>query len=329
VPATLRHATWHGITFADTIFPSFVFAAGVAMALSAARVPAEGRHAATRRLLVRVALLFAIGIVTNVLFALAVGSPGLRIPGVLQRIALSSLLAWPFARGRVRTVLAAAAAFLLAHSLLLLVFTPAGVPLRLAAPGATAAAWLDRLLLGPGYGSGLDPENLLGTLSSAGGMLLGVAAGRVIVDRGDRQVWPVLAMGGAVALALGVAANPWLPVNKRLWTATFVLVVSGADALLLGALHEVVDQRGHRWLARPVLPLGRNALALFVGSELLAALLLWIRVPDGTSLYAALSQGLVDALGGPAGSVSFALANVALWWAVAIALDRRDIYIRL
>ncbi len=334
VPPTLRHSVWNGITFADTIFPAFVFIMGVSMAYSFSKTAGQPRGRVALRFLSRVVLLFALGVLANVLFARAVGIETVRIPGVLQRLALASLLAAPFTRSRTRWVLLAAGGFLAAHTAILLFVAPPGVVAGVTSttvwPGSTIAAWLDRLLLGPGYGNGLDPENFLGALSSAGGALLGVATGRTLIRHCQqrRGLLPLLA-GGALTFALGLAFTPVLPLNKRLWTATFVLVVSGAVAVLLAVMYYVIDRREHTRPASLAVPAGRNAIALFLGSELLDALLLWLRLPDGTRLYQGGAEWLQSGLGRLPGAVAFAAAHVAVWYAVAWALHVRRIYVRL
>lgn len=334
IPSTFHHSRWNGITFADTIFPAFVFIMGVSLAYSFARSSGLPRSQVARRFLWRVLLLFALGVITNVLFARAVGSETIRIPGVLQRLALASLFAAPFARLRTRWILVAAAAFLAAHALILLYAAPPGVIAGIRTitppPGSTIAAWFDRLLLGRGVGTGLDPENFLGVLSSTGQVLLGVATGRTLM-RYCRENRGVLALVGAAvaAFALGWALTPVIPFNKRLWSASYVLVVSGAVAVVLTAMYYFVDRRGYHFPASLAVPPGRNAIAIFIGSEMLEALMLWIRLPNGMHLYTAAGQALESAFGELPGTMLFAAAHVAVWYAVSWVLASRRIYIKL
>ncbi len=330
----LGHSTWDGLGFADLVFPSFVFIVGVSMALWFCRHP-QMTGKMWRRFLIRCATLFGLGLLINALYATAEGIRAIGYNGVLQRIALGSLIAAPFARRKPSTVVWVAIALLAAHTALLIWMpVPGATAGDLARPGATFPAYVDGLLRGvtsvrlavgdPGH---LDPENLVGVISTAAGMLLGVAAGAVLfVRRKDASV--ILVAAGAVALVAGMVLSPWLAVNKHLWTATFVLVTAGIDAIVLAGLHEIVDVRRHERFACWVEPLGRNALVVYAGSTILDGLLLLVPVSGG-SLYAVLEGSFRMALGGRLGSVVFAVANVAAWYAIAVWMGRRRIYIRL
>lgn len=323
--ALLRHATWDGLTIADAVFPSFVFIVGVSMAFSLAR-PGKLDRRFRLRFALRVAVLFALGVFINAVYAAAHRTYAFGVNGVLQRIALSSLLAAPFARKRPRVAVAAGLALLALHTALLLwVPVPGGHAGELTVPTQTLPAYVDMHLLGER--GGLDPENLVGTISSAGGMLLGVAAGGVLLRRRERATRQLI-VGGAVSLAAGLALSPWLPVNKRLWTATFVLVTAGIDTLLLAAFHFTADVRGHRRFFTWLEPLGRNALVLYAGSTLLDGLLIAIRLQGGTA-YGLLGGAFHAVLGPALGTLAFAAANLAAWYAVAVVLHRRRFYVRL
>lgn len=255
--------------------------------------------------------------------------------GVLQRIALASAIAVPFARKKPIWAVLGAVLMLLIHTRLLLMAAPAGV-----VPGSFGAEdsfayWLDVRVLGEHlYRGGFEPEGLLGVISSAGQVMLGIAAGRWLVDNDRRVRGPVLlGVAGLVTLIAGLATEPYIPVVKNLWTSSYVLVTSGMAALLLAAMYFMGDVlRGERLLA-PLTPLGKNALAIYMGSS---ALLIWMKahtftpaVGQPTNLHTYLSTIATNGLGPTTGSIVYAGMHLVLWYAVAAALDKARVYIRL
>ena len=331
-PEWLSHAPWEGLRFADMVFPVFLFVAGVSLAFSFAGRVKQRPVRVWVHFLFRVAALVAIGLALN---HFTYGEP-LRVPGVLQRIGLALLIAAPFARLKPHWIVCVGLALLVAHSAALVWITP---------PGGTDPAlrvfealprWIDHTVFGVEHlhPSGFDPEGLLGVVSSAGQVLLGVALGRVLHRRPRDPRWLVyLSVASFAVFVAGWALDPYLPVVKRLWTASFVLVTSAAAALLLLALYAVGDWlRGERliaWLA----PLGRNALAAYVGAS---ALTLWLRsleamglAGETTDAIGALSAGFVGAFGPTVGAVAYSAAHVVVWYAVTSALDRSRLYLKL
>ncbi|MGF6271833.1 putative acyltransferase [Massilia sp. UYP11] len=218
--AQLAHAPWHGWTFTDTIFPFFLFIGGVAMALSLGRLAAAG--ADKPRLLVklakRAALIFLIGLLLHLIPRFDWGS--VRIPGVLQRIALCTLLAAPLVvylgwRGQ------ALAIFLLLalYSFLMLVVPVPGIGAGRLEPGQDFGAWVDRALMDGhlwAQATTWDPEGLVSTLPAVCSLLFGVLAGRLLLSalpRVEQVVW--LMLSGLACLALGSTLDAVLmPINK-------------------------------------------------------------------------------------------------------------------
>jgi predicted acyltransferase len=331
-PLWLSHVDWEGLRFADVVFPAFLFVAGVSLAFSFGR--RAGQHPAWvwAHFVVRVAALVAIGLALN---HFTYGEP-LRMPGVLQRIGLALLIAAPFARLKPGWIVAAAAVLLAAHGVALARIVPPGD----IDPALRAFEALPRLIDTAVFGaehlhpSGFDPEGLLGLVSSAGQVLLGAAVGRTLHEhpRSARAlVW--LALAGCAAFIAGWGLDPWLPVVKKLWTPSFVLVTSGAATVALVALYALADWLKGERLVVWVAPLGRNALAAYVGA---AALTLWLRgievaSPSGKSITAisALAAGFVSAFGPAAGALAYSAAHVVVIYAAASALDRARLYIKL
>ena len=339
VYAPLRHAAWHGWTPTDLIFPFFLFIVGVAMTFSLARRSAE--HGSAAPLLVagwkRAAILIALGLFLN---AFGTWDPAtLRIPGVLQRIGLAYAIALPivlFVRPRAQGALAAA--ILIGYwALLTRVPLPDGSAPSLEA-GRDLGAWIDRAVFGQAHlwaqSRTWDPEGLLSTLPAVATVLAGVFAGRWIRSRTRRQdVTTGLCTAAAAALALGWLWGLVFPINKNLWTSSYVLFTAGCAGLLLAGMHWIMDVQGRRAWARPLVVFGTNAIAAFFLSSLFSRVLGMVRIPtDGgaVTLKTWLWTRVFEPLAPPrAASLAFAATYVLLWLAVLAVLHRRRIFIRV
>jgi predicted acyltransferase len=311
----LTHSPWNGWTFADTVFPVFLFVVGAAMAFS--------RRQNWWR---RAAILFAVGLALNALPLLLAGDgmSHLRIMGVLQRIAIAGLLAALISR-RVadRHVLPVAAAMLLATWAVLAWVPVPGHAAGTLTPDVNLPGWLDRHILGirhmyPAGGGGYDPEGLFGCIPAAAGVLIGFWAGQQA--RAGR--WVLLALGGAGGVVVGQVWSHTLPINKRLWTPSFVVFMSGLALLALVALH---------LFARRALPLrvvGANPFVVYVGSETTGEVVgaLHHTVPGISAApftYWVWWRWLEPAFGGKFGNLVWAAAVLAVWWAVAAVMWER------
>jgi predicted acyltransferase len=335
----LLHAEWHGWTPTDTIFPFFLFIAGVSLALSIARRRREGASDAAllRRVAGRGALLFVVGLALNIAACLALHPDHFRIMGVLQRIGLCVLGAG------VALVLGGGRAAAISAAVLLVGYWAAmrWVPVpdcgtgRLD-PRCSLASFVDRAVLGshtftPEY----DPEGLLSTLPAIATTLLGAAAGERLLRRERlRGAATWLALAGAAAAGAGLIWSLVFPINKSLWTSSYALFMSGLAAILLAGFVALIDQTGWRLWAAPFVGLGRNAIAAFLASDIVAGAMLAIRVggPDGRpmSLWRLLYTSVFDRFDDPRiGSLLFALAYLVLWIAVFALLDRKRIYFKI
>jgi predicted acyltransferase len=270
----LEHAAWHGWTPTDTVFPSFLWIAGFALAMAIDRRAAAGdsRGHTFARILRRSAILFAIGV-------LLCGFPSydfatLRVMGVLQRIAVctvagSAIWLTTTLRGRVLWM----AGLLLGYwALMSWVPVPGFGAGRLDLDG-NLAHYVDRLVLGPHNWSATgtwDPEGIVSTLPAIATMLFGMMAGNWIGtprSLATRLRW--LAGAGASLVVLGLAWHTRLPINKKLWTSSFSVMMAGLDALAYALVAWMIEGRGWRRGFRPLIALGMNALAIYVASELL------------------------------------------------------------
>lgn len=279
----LRHPHWEGFTFFDLIFPLFVFIVGVSIVFSLSKAIAqEGRSAALRRIARRTLLLFIIGIFYGGGFARPIDE--IRWMGVLQRIALCyGFTAVLFCYFRPRALAGICVSLLLGYWALMTFLPIPGIGPASYDEGKNLANWLDHLLL-PGrlYRETWDPEGLLSTLPAIATCLLGVFAGFLLKDRpagvlltpfdrfGKSREAAVLAAAGMAALIAGYLWSLQFPLNKHIWTSSFVLVTAGYSSLLLAGFHLVVDVWQRRTWCLPFVWIGTNAITIYLAHNLMS-----------------------------------------------------------
>jgi predicted acyltransferase len=328
----LLHAEWHGWTPTDLVFPFFLFIVGVSLALSAKAVTVA-------TILRRGAIIWGLGLFLAgfPFFRLAT----IRIPGVLARIAWCYVAAALTARAvsgdryRARTLAVVVAALLAGYWILLTVVPfPGGVAGDLTAEG-NIGAWLDRTLFGRHVwrGGPYDPEGLLSTLPAIGTTLLGVIAGWLIREApSPRAIVRALLSWGLAGVIAGLVLSVWLPINKALWTSSYVLFTAGLASAVLAVCYWMFDATpGERWRAvsEPFVALGRNAILLFVLSGLIAKIFIYLKWPNpdmplGRWLY----QTAFAPLAPPhVASLLFALANLLMLYALLAWLHRKRLYL--
>lgn len=348
VHAPLAHAAWHGWTFTDLVFPWFLFAAGLAMPLSLGRRAAAGdaKPALLSSTARRAAVIFAVGLALN--FIPAFDPATVRIPGVLQRIALCVLIAAPLVIWRGwRAALVAAAALLAAYTVPMLLVPVADANAVVAAgalePGRDFGSAIDRRVFGAhlwARAGTWDPEGLWSTLPAAASLLGGVVAGHFVLSPSPARKAPWLLAAGGLFLVLGWMLDAALmPINKNLWTASYAVFMTGWSLVTLAAFHAAMDEApaglrdGARRLARPLTIYGMNALFLFAFSGLVARILLAVKVPaaaGGTrSLKAALFEPFRALPVSPENaSLAFAVAFNLAMFALAVFLWRKRWFIK-
>jgi predicted acyltransferase len=338
VYAPLLHAEWNGWTPTDLIFPFFLFIVGVSLTLS------RGTMGSWTRILRRSAVIFLAGV-------LLAGIPRFpfatwRIPGVLQRIAVCYLAAATLFRltrrdGRSNarqalTLGAWAAFFILAYwALVSWVAAPGGVAGDLS-PNGNLGAFIDRTVFGTSHlwqRRRWDPEGIFSTIPAIGTALLGCIAGLCIGSNLSRPRKAAALAGGGVALVLlGLVWNESFPINKNLWTSSYVAFTAGAALLSLAFCYLVVDVRGWRKWAKPFEIFGVNAIALYVFSALLAKLLGYVRfaTADGrASLGSLVYSRFYEPLAAPKNaSLLFALTHLAVLFAILYVMYRRRIFLK-
>lgn len=327
--APLRHAVWHGWTPTDLIFPFFLVIMGASAAFSGASRDARGDPPAkaVKRALVRAAVLLALGVLENVF--LYWGTSGVRLPGVLQRIALCymGVEVFLFLR-RPKAEPAAAAGLLLLYWLLLTKVPVPGHGAGVLTPEGNLSYWLDRRII-DGYlmkSPWGDPEGLLATLGALGTSLLGLIAGRRLVAEGAAAARP-LAFRGLALAALGALWSLFLPLNKHLWTSSYALFTAGLAFAALAACLIAVEGRSAAWAA-PFEALGRRALLAYIASGFFYGISEFVDVtlPNGTPgnvklwLNAVLFEGWLPARGA---SLAFAVVYTAAITTAALLVAKR------
>jgi len=324
VYAPLEHATWHGFTPTDLIFPMFLFIVGVSIAL--ALMPRVERgddvRVLTKTVLVRGARILGLGLLLHLVAMFAFELPHYRVFGVLQRIGLCFAAAGVLAlHARPRMQWIAFGGLLVLYGALL----AAGGTFD---PFVNIASRIDHALLGvhvyqldSATGRGHDPEGLVSTLGALATTLLGLRAGDWL-RRGDRRS---LVIAGVVAMAAGLAWSLWQPLNKNLWTPSYVLWSGGIACWILALFHWLIDLRGWPPLGRAF---GVNAIAAYAGS----AFMLYALVGFGgfDPLYQHAFAGWMTPRFGPhVASLAYALAFVFVWWIVVRVLDARKIHFKI
>ena len=354
----LDHRAWEGFTFYDLIFPLFVFISGASLVYSLSKqIEQHGRGAAAKRVLIRGALLFIIGIFYSGGFTNP--WPDMRLLGVLPRIALAytgaGLL---FCFLKPRALVAAFVAILVGYWALLSFVPIRDLPLDRAAlaaklgtpkpteaqvraafdatttrvtgrfePGLNLTNHLDfQYLPGRKYDTYYDPEGYLSTLPAIATCLMGVFAGLLMrrTDFADAQKLRALLLAGAVAVALGWVWHLQFPVIKKIWTSSYVLVAGGYSLWFLAAFFYIVDIRGWRSWCVPFLWIGMNPITLYLANNIIKFRLLAQRFVGGD-----IKTWLDTTIGAGAGQGLLALVGLTLMFILARFLYQRQIFLRV
>jgi predicted acyltransferase len=332
----LEHAEWNGWTPTDLIFPFFIFIVGVSLTYSFARRVAEGadRSALLQKIAIRSLLIFVIGLALN--FIPRFDPSTVRIPGVLQRIAVVYFVAaviYVMSPGRAQYWIVAG--LLVGYWLAMTRIPVPGYTPGTLAPVGNLAQYIDsHLLPGHMWKADWDPEGLLSTIPAIATCLLGALTGGLLrSERAPREKAVRLVAWGALGIVAGEVWNVWFPINKNLWTSSYVLFTAGAALLIFGALYWLIDVRGRTRWAWPLFVFGANALLVFVLSGLAARLFgLW-KVGAGdesvSAWHYAYEHWFASWAGPLNGSLAMAIAFVLVWLGVMAVFYRRRWFVRL
>lgn len=337
----LEHAKWNGFTPTDLVFPSFMFAVGNALAFTMNKWNDLPTGRVVGKILKRTLIIFLLGYLmywfpfitkdASGHFMLAPIS-GTRIFGVLQRIALAygaaGLMIY-FWGARTTTIIAAI--ILLLYWPVLCYFGSGTDPLS---PTTNAVLKLDTLLIGEkhlygGEGFPFDPEGLLSTFPSIANVVAGYLVGRYLQKKGDSfEGLAKLLLAGVACLMIAYFWNLGFPINKKLWTSSFVVHTVGLDCMILACIIYFIDFRHNTRGIYFFQVFGRNPLFIYLLSELLVTVLYLVRIGD-MSLKEWLYQNLFRPFGNYFSSLLFAIIYMLFCWLIGYILDKKKIYVRV
>ncbi|WP_435019118.1 acyltransferase family protein [Tundrisphaera sp. TA3] len=356
----LKHAEWDGWTPTDLVFPFFLFIVGVSITFALSRRLADPseRAGVVGKIVRRSIIIFGVGVLLSrfpfyhegqdyrnldtirlpdVFAWLANGWKGLRIPGVLARIAVVYLVtALIFLRTRPKGQMILAGAILLGYWALLTLVPVPGYGAGDLRRGHDITSYVDRALM-PGhlYKKDYDPEGLLSTLPAVATCLSGVLAGHWLRSGRDRyEIAAGLFVAGLAAILAGTWWGAVYPINKALWTSSYVLLSGGLALQGLAACYWLIDVQGHRKWAGPFLVFGANPLSAFVLAGLFAKLSTLIKVAGPGGKPVNLHKLIMDWLSSPSwmsplnASLAYALLFLASCWLVIGVLHMSGVRLR-
>jgi predicted acyltransferase len=365
----LLHAAWHGWTPTDLIFPFFVFIVGITTHLSLSTRIARGDddRAIRRQIVTRGALIFLFGCFLSgfpfFTWTAIAGNPDpsfldrvvdrllhWRILGVLQRIGIAYAVAALIARRTtVRQQITVIVVLLYGYWFAMTLLPVPGTGMlgqhALAKPSLTIAAWLDRTLLDwTRFGAGnhlwsgsvtWDPEGVLSTVPAIATAMLGILAGRWIAQpRPIAERLNGLFAAGALGIMVGLMWNWSFPINKGIWTSSYVVFTAGAACVTLATIMYVVDVLDVRWWTKPFVIYGLNPILVYVGSGVMARCIYSIFKVSYDGQVIAVQAAIYRAafaswLAPKNASLAFALAVVLAWYGVAYVLYRKRIVLKV
>ncbi|RDV15059.1 DUF1624 domain-containing protein [Pontibacter diazotrophicus] len=340
--APFRHAAWHGFTVTDLVFPTFLFVVGNAMSFSMRKFEREEDSVFLKKVFKRTVLIFLLGLLLNTFpfvtrnaadeLAL-IDFSSIRIMGVLQRIALCyGLAALVVHYFKVKGAIIFSAIALLSYWAIMYFFGNQPDPYSLE---GNAALKFDRLLLPAenlykGYGIPFDPEGLLSTLPAVVNVIAGFLAGLYIQRQGNNMGTVFkLALSAAAFIVVALAWDIFFPINKPIWTSSYVVYTVGLDLLILSVLMLVIEVANYKWWTYFFEVFGRNPLFIYILSGVLVRLMGLIRV-DGQSLYGWVYNNLyLTWLSDNNASLLFAVSYMLLLWCIGYWMDKKRVYIKV
>ena len=340
----LEHAKWNGCTPTDIIFPFFLFIVGVAIPFALGKRIASGENHGKiiLQIIKRSAILFLLGLLLATfpygLFGHNLDWGTIRIPGVLQRIAVVYLFAAIlFLKTNYKTQIYIGAALLIIYAILMTLVPVPGFGRPSLEPGENLGAWLDRIILGSHLWAAAkvwDPEGILSTVPAIVSAIMGMITGwwlRQDRDKTTKTVWMFIV--GSVCMVLGYVWDGWFPINKSIWTSSYVLYTGGEALLFLGFCYWFIDVRNSRWWIKPFQVYGLNAITVFFLSGIVGRILYTIKVPYarepvglGTYLFNNIFLTWLDPINA---SLAWAISYVLVWLGLMWILYAKKIFIKV
>ena len=328
----LEHAEWNGLTPTDLIFPFFLFIVGVSITLSYTKLIEKGtsKKELYKKIALRALKIFAVGVFLSLLPNF--DFENIRITGVLQRISVVFFVcSFIFLNTSFRSQAWLGAIILVGYWLVMTLIPTPGIGEVRLEKGVNLAAWVDSILL-PGrlWQGTWDPEGILSTFPSIVSGISGLLAGHLLVGKRTAYEKSILLMvAGFAAVVVGYIWNLTFPVNKNLWSSSYVLVTSGLGSLVLGAFYYIVDIRNYSSGTKPGIIFGANAIAIYFLSDVISYL--FYLIPFGSEslnvhfMSALTAAGLAPKLA----SMFYAIMFVCINFCIAYILYRKRIFIRL
>ncbi|WP_417040759.1 acyltransferase family protein [Cylindrospermopsis raciborskii] len=343
----LSHAPWNGCTPTDLVFPFFLFIVGVAMSFSLSKYSLESKldNLVYFNLCRRAVILFTLGLLLNGFWNQGVGSfdlQSLRVMGVLQRIGLAYLFASLIVLKLPEKTQWALAGILLISYWLTMMYIPvpdygAGMLTR----EGNFGAFIDRLIIakphlyaGDGFNFRGDPEGLFSTIPAIVNVLFGYFAGQWIRKSTINSHTSMdLVLWGLCSLVVGMIWDGLFPINKKLWTSSYVLLSTGWGLVFLAACYDLIEVRKIKRWSKGFEIIGLNAIALFVASVFLIKVTVKLKIGEGEntiSVYNWIYRNLFASwVGNTNGSFLFALAILSLWYGLAFFMYRQRWFIKV
>lgn len=332
----LEHSKWNGCTPTDLVYPFFLFIAGISTWYSLKKYGSELNGSTLLRIFRRVISIFALGLLLNIFPYFGMDYSRVRIMGVLQRIALAYGLGAIICLSVRRDYLWIVIAFLLLFYWGLLAFFGGADPYSLHGNLVLKAdlAILGKNHLYTGFGIPFEPEGLLSTIPAIGTVIIGYFIGGMIgkSSTGAQTVLKLLLFGVAAA-GLGYLWNLVFPINKPLWTSSYVLYTAGLGMIVLAVIYLIADVFKFQSWGTFFRVFGTNAIFAYVLAEIWASIMSVIKISAGsstTSLYNWIYTVIcVPVAGELNGSLLFAILQMFIVWVVTLILYRKKVFIRL
>ena len=332
--APLLHAKWHGCTPTDLVFPFFLFIVGISTFFSLKKYGGKINSESTIRILRRTILIFALGVVLNIFPYFITDYSAVRIMGVLQRIALAYGIGAIICLTVRRNFLWIVVAVLLLGYWALMALCGGATPFALE---TNFALKVDLAVLGAshlyqGFGIPFDPEGLLSTIPSVATVIIGYFIGGMIFaekQHGGRAILKLILLG-ASALGLGILWGTAFPINKALWTSSYVLYTAGLGMLVFALIYFLADVLNFQKWGVFFTIFGTNAIFAYTLAGVWEKTMKAISIGDNLTLYSWLYEKVFAPLvGNFNGSLLFAITQVLLVWVVTLVLYRKKVFIKL
>ncbi|MGI8641685.1 MAG: acyltransferase family protein [Pyrinomonadaceae bacterium] len=345
----LAHAEWHGATPTDFVFPFFLFIVGIAITLALGKRVEQGgiNRDIYLKIVRRALIIFALGLflATFPFYNFTKGEwldvSTVRIMGVLQRIALCYLAAsliFVHTNWKQQAIIAVAL-LLIYWALMTLINIPGCEITTINDKACNLAAYVDRLILTENHiwksSKIFDPEGLLSTIPAIATTLAGVLCGHWLRrEKDDNEKVAAMFFFGIVLTAIGWMWAFWFPLNKSLWTSSYVIYTAGLALCFLGFCYWLIDIKGYKKWTKPFVIFGVNALVLFVGSGVMARIMGIIKVSDAEGKSISLQKWIFDSLFLPFASpinasLMYAILFILVWLFLMWLLYRKQIFIKV